>query len=77
MREKYNKACEGYDQSLNEKDWARCIAIVELANNVLATDISAVVYYYCGKPMLSGELIEHNNRRIEWLRKMQGQPSHA
>ena len=77
MREKYGKACEGYEQALNAKDWARCIAIVEAANTVLATDVSAVVSYFCGKPMFAGELIEHNNRRIEWLRKMQGQPNHA
>lgn len=71
MREKYGKVCEGYEQALNAKDWARCIAIVECANDVLAPDVSAVVSYFCGKPMFAGELIEHNKRRIEWLRKMQ------
>ena len=77
MREKYDKACDGYEQALRAKDWCRCIAIVECANDVLASDVSAVVSYFCGKPMFAGELIEHNKRRIEWLRKMQEQPNHA
>ena len=77
MREKYDKACDGYEQALRAKDWGRCIAIVECANDVLASDVSAVVSYFCGKPMFAGELIEHNKRRIEWLRKMQERPNHA
>ena len=51
--------------------------IIEKANEALKTDIFAVVSYFCGKPMFAGELIEHNKRRIEWLRKMQEQPNHA
>ena len=70
MREKYNKACEGYEQALNEKDWASCIAIVEGANDVLAADIFAVVSTFCRKPVFAAEIIEQNKRRIDWFRKL-------
>ena len=77
FRDKYDQACHGYGEALRSGDYKRCVSIVEKANEALKTDIFAVVSYFCGKPMFAGELIEHNKRRIEWLRKMQEQPNHA
>lgn len=77
LRESYNQACAGYASALRAGDFQKCVEIVELANDALKKDIFGVVSYFCGKPMFAGEIIEHNKRRIEWLRKLHGKANHA